>query len=151
MRVQRLMHRPVYTCAAADSLRHAAELMQEHDCGAIPVVDSRGRIVAMITDRDICMAAYTTDKPLSELQVGDGMTQEVYCCHGDDPVEAVERAMSQHQIRRMPVIDDYGLPLGVISLGDLCRYTALQKRGQTLQRELMHTLAAISQPRRRQA
>jgi predicted transcriptional regulator len=58
-RIEKLMHRPVVTCHVNDSLANAARLLWEQDCGALPVVDERGRVVAMITDRDICMVAYT--------------------------------------------------------------------------------------------
>src|SRR5262245_6101900 len=64
MEVREIMSTDLETCRADDTLDRAARLMWEHDCGVVPVVDHEGTAVGMITDRDICMAAYTQGRPL---------------------------------------------------------------------------------------
>lgn len=75
MNVQDVMTRSVTTCLAQDCLYSVARLLWERDCGSLPIVDRDGRPIAMITDRDVCMAAYTTGKPLHELRVATAMSK----------------------------------------------------------------------------
>ena len=74
MKVEQIMNREVKTCRPQDSLNRAAQIMWDEPCGAVPVVDDQHRPVGFLTDRDICMAAYTQGKPLEQLRVesGDG-------------------------------------------------------------------------------
>ena len=73
MKVEQLMSRDVKTCQATEMLNRAAQLMWENDCGCVPVVDEDGRAVGMITDRDVCMAAYTQGRLLDALPVASAM------------------------------------------------------------------------------
>jgi CBS domain-containing protein len=63
MNVEQVMNRSVKSCRPGDSLNQAAQLMWENRCGAVPVVDAEFKPVGFLTDRDICMAAYTRGKP----------------------------------------------------------------------------------------
>jgi CBS-domain-containing membrane protein len=72
------------------------------------------------------------------------MVKQVYSCHEDVEIDAIERTMRQHQIRRMPVIDDQGHPLGIISLADLARAATTGKLSAS---DIASTLAAVSAPR----
>jgi len=64
--------------------------------------------VAMITDRDVCMAAYTTGRPLTALHVYDAMSRELHTCEPGDSVADAEAIMRENQVRRLPVVDDAG-------------------------------------------
>src|SRR5689334_6521679 len=75
MKIAEFMTQGVYTVHPHDTLEKAAGVMWEHDCGAVPVVEHDGRVVAMITDRDICMAAYTQGRRLSAMRVDSAMSQ----------------------------------------------------------------------------
>src|SRR5690606_28351921 len=68
MQVRELMTRDVQVCGPRDDLNRAAQIMWDHDCGVVPVVDSERRPIGMVTDRDVCMAAYTQGKPLSAIR-----------------------------------------------------------------------------------
>lgn len=116
-----LMSQPVAFCYTSDNLDQAARLMWETDCGAVPIIDLTGRPVAMLTDRDICMAAYTQGKPLREIDVSTAMSKSLQTCSMDDTLEDAEQLMVQHQIRRLPVLDRDGQLLGILSLNDLAR------------------------------
>jgi len=148
MNIQELMTKPVVTCRPGDNLNTAARLMWEHDCGAIAVVaDEGGRLAGMITDRDICMSAYTRGRPLTALSVQNAMAKEVFSCRANDSLEAAERLMSDKQIRRVPVVDGENRPIGMISLNDMVRYAASSSKMDGIEREVVETLAAICQPR----
>lgn len=129
MLVTQIMSQPVAACQVSDTLDQAARLMWEKDCGAVPVLDGFGRVIAMLTDRDICMAAYTQGKPLSEISVRSSMSKELFSCQPMDSVSTVEQLMRQHQIRRLPVLDLAGLPVGMLSLNDVALAAAHQHPG----------------------
>jgi CBS domain-containing protein len=120
-RAEDVMTRAVATCFAADPLTRPAQLMWESDCGAIPVVSHDGKLIGMITDRDICMAAYTRGRPLSELSVSSVMSSALYTCKPTDSLRSLMDTMTSQQIRRVPVVDEAGLVLGIVSLADVAR------------------------------
>jgi CBS domain-containing protein len=144
MKVEQIMSRPVKTCSPDDSLDVAARLMWENDCGCIPVVDNEGHCLAMITDRDVCMAAYTQGRTLGEMRVNAAMSG---ACHGigpHDPVAAAERMMQEHQIRRLPVLQD-GQLVGIVSLSDITTEAARNSNDVTLD-EVAVTLSEVCKP-----
>jgi CBS domain-containing protein len=148
MYVKDIMSHPVVTCPTSSTLDQAARLMWEFDCGVIPVVDDAGHVCGMVTDRDICMAAYTQGKPLSAIPVTTAMAHEVVAVHTDDSVEHVEALMRDSRVRRLPVLDHESRPAGLVSMSDLARLSA-RARKSAVDRELIQTLAAVSQPRPR--
>jgi CBS domain-containing protein len=120
--------------------------MWEYDCGLVPVVNDDGRLAGVVTDRDICMAAYTQGQPLHAIPVTTAMASNVLVGRADEAIEDAERSMRDAQIRRLPIVDEAGRPEGVLSLNDIARATARTKKS-TLDRELVATLAAICEPR----
>ena len=103
------MSPPVLTCRLTDSLSTAAQLMWEQDCGSIPVTDDEGRLVGIVTDRDIF-------------------------CHATEPLELADAE------RR---------PIGLVSMSDVARDSDSTRRRTSIDREVTHVLAGISQPRSR--
>ncbi|MBL8754544.1 MAG: CBS domain-containing protein [Planctomycetes bacterium] len=124
MKVQEAMTRSPATCLLQDSLHAAAQKLWEHDCGCLPVVDRDGRALAMLTDRDVCMAAWSTGQPLHELAVSTAMSRQVVGCRTNEDVAAVAARMAKHGLRRLPVLDHDGLLVGILSLADLARLAA---------------------------
>jgi CBS domain-containing protein len=150
MRVKRLMSASVHTCAPDQSLADAASLMWAHDVGCVPVVDADQRPVAMLTDRDIAMAAYLRGVPLAQIEVASAMSSYVFTCHVHDDVRDAERTMMEQQVRRLPVINDAGVLLGVLSLNDIVlarTASTLHKVRERLRGRVIDTLAAISRHR----
>ena len=146
MQIKELMTQPVMTCPAGSTLDHAARLMWQYDCGIIPVTDPDGRLVGVVTDRDICMAAYTQGVAISAIPVTTAMARQVIAVHGEELVEQAEYLMRESQIRRLPVLDAENRPVGIISMNDLTRLAArAHKRG--VDHELIKTMAAVCQPR----
>jgi len=121
MKVHQLMTRDVARVRAGESLARAVSLMQERDCGCVAVTDEASRLVGILTDRDACLVALRMDRPLSQLSLEHAMRTEVFTCGPEDTIEAAERAMGQHQVRRLPVVDAAGCLCGILSLGDIAR------------------------------
>lgn len=121
--VQSLMTREIRSCSKDEPLYRAAQIMWDLDCGVAPVVDAEGKLCGIITDRDICMAAYTKGVGLASIRVEDVMTRRVQACHVEDSLESAASLMAEHQVRRLPVIDRTGRPIGMLSLSDLVAST----------------------------
>jgi CBS domain-containing protein len=122
--------------------------MWDNDCGCVPVVDEAGVVVAMITDRDICMAAYTQDRRLTQIPVSSAASHAIFTVRDSDTVEEAEALMRRHQIRRVPVIDGSRRPIGILSMNDIARLAPkAPRRSDGLKPEtVVETLAAICQP-----
>jgi CBS domain-containing protein len=146
MQIKDVMSQPPVTCPVDSTLDHAARLMWEFDCGIIPVVNDDGRLAGVVTDRDVCMAAYTQGRSLASIPTTTAMYNRVVAVHASDPVEQAEQLMRDNQIRRLPVLDADGRPIGVVSMNDLARLAARAKKSG-VDRELVQTLAAVCQPR----
>jgi CBS-domain-containing membrane protein len=144
------MTHPVRSCNIHDAAVIPASLMWEHDCGMVPVIDDEGRLAGVVTDRDICMAAYLQGRPLADITIASFMAPHVATCRPDDELVWAEHLMSQRQVHRLPVVDGCGKLVGVLSLGDLARVapqlTAHRHWGD-LGDDLLQTMAAISQRR----
>jgi CBS domain-containing protein len=152
MKVENLMTKSVRTCRPDESLNDAARIMWECDCGAVPVVssDGAGRLVGVITDRDIGMAAYTQGRTLREIPVREVMARELQCCRPSDTVAEAEQVMRRAQVRRLPVVDDSGHVIGLLSLADLAREAVRERRAKrpaVRETGVAETLAAICEPR----
>lgn len=148
MRVQDLMSHPAITCHVNDDLNMSAKLMWDHDCGAIPVVRDDGKLAGMVTDRDICMAAYTQGRSLDQILVNSVMAKHVISAHPDQELGEVERLMAEQQVRRIPVVDEENRPVGVLSLTDLALESVEpDTRMMDGLSKVAHTLAAVSRRR----
>jgi CBS domain-containing protein len=149
MNASELMTTAVRSCGIDDTLQRAAQIMWETDCGIVPVVDRDGRVVGMITDRDICMAAYTKGQPLWQIPVSGAMAQQVHAVHEHDPLEAVETLMRRVRVRRVPVLDGDERLKGILSMNDLARRThpSVGRKTNGLSGDsIAQTLAAICEP-----
>ncbi len=151
MKVEQLMTSDVKTCLPLDTLNRAAQLMWENDCGCIPVIDGEARVIGVLTDRDICMAAYTQGKTLGELPVVSAMSKELFSCGSRDMVAAAEKVMRANQIRRLPVVDSDGHLVGLLSLSDIARAARPESKAKGKKDvgndEVAATLEAISERR----
>jgi CBS domain-containing protein len=149
MNVSELMTKAVQSCSTNDNLQRAAQIMWENDCGAAPVVDGDGRVVGMITDRDICMAAYTQGQPLWQIPVSAAMAKQVHGVTENDPLEVVETMMRRVRVRRVPVLDGAGRLRGILSMNDLVRrahHSVGRKANGLSSDSVVQTLAAICAP-----
>lgn len=153
MIVAEMMSQDVRCCRPTDTLSAAAQIMWERDCGAVPVADGDGRVVGMITDRDICMAAHLRGQRLDECLVGEIMSRPPVACRPGDAIEKAEGLMREHRIRRLVVVDEHDHLAGVLSMNDLVLAAPIEgkRRRDVRSEDVMSTLATISQHRRQQA
>ena len=121
MKASDVMARRPATVRPEDSLARAATAMRTRDCGSVVVLDPRRVPIAMLTDRDICLAALRTGRALADLQVREAMSRKLFTCGPNDELSRVEDMMSLHQVRRLPVVDLGGRLLGVVSLDDIAK------------------------------
>jgi CBS domain-containing protein len=150
MRVKELMTHPVYSCSVHDHANEAAQIMWERDCGVVPVVDGGGRVVGVLTDRDLCMAAHFQNRALTDIPVAGVMAQQVCTCGADDDVVDAERLMAERQIHRLPVVSGDGALIGILSLADVARQTrnTTSRQRDEAVAHLANTVTAISEPHR---
>ena len=119
MRVVEIMMGTPYFCRPETNLGSATELMWTGNCGFLPVVGSEGKVVGVITDRDICIALGTRGRPSGEVTVADVMSKKVCSCAPDDDVRVALGAMREGRVRRLPVVAKEGTLVGVISMDDV--------------------------------
>jgi CBS domain-containing protein len=114
-----------------DSIQNAARIMRDMDTGAVPVVEN-GRPVGIVTDRDIVVRGVAEDGQLNR-PVRDIVTGSVVCASPDMSTREAADLMSEHQVRRLPVVENERL-VGIVSIGDLAVKEGKDRRiGDTLQ------------------
>ena len=118
MKVKDLMITEVKFCTLETNLAVATQLMWENDCGILPVLDC-GRVIGVITDRDICVALGTRETPASRIHASSVISPRLFVCSPDDDVRNVLATMTKERVRRLPVIDDEGELAGIVSLDDI--------------------------------
>lgn len=106
-------------CTAAATLDQVAKLMVQNDCGEIPVVDKRERLIGVITDRDIVCRVVADGKNPMAHTAEQYMSQPVVSVTADTPLPEIMNMMETHQIRRIPVVDSDGCCVGIIAQADL--------------------------------
>ena len=118
MKVEQIMTASPETCRSDDNLAEAVELLWKADCGALPVVDHAGRVAGILTDRDICVALGTRNARASDVRVGSVMRVNVQTCGPKENVLTALSRMTDHRVRRLPVVDDADRLVGMLSLND---------------------------------
>jgi len=108
-----------YFCRPESNLGSATELMWTGNCGFLPVVGVDGKVVGVVTDRDICIALGTRGRPSGDVAVSDVMSKKVFFCGPEDDVHSALAAMREGRVRRLPVITKEGALVGVISIDDV--------------------------------
>jgi CBS domain-containing protein len=139
MKVKEIMTAQPRTASRDTTLAAAAQLLWAADCGILPVVDS-GKLVGVVTDRDMYVALATRNAPASQLTIGEVATSKVWACGPDDDVHAALDTMAAQRVRRLPVTQD-GAVVGVISVNDLVLAAGADRAVRN--EEVVATLKAI--------
>jgi CBS domain-containing protein len=151
MNIADICTKNVRTCHPESDIAAAAVIMWETDCGAVPVLDDGGKLVGVVTDRDISIAVATRKNLAAETPVKDVMSGKVATCGIGDSVQGALKIMREAQIRRLPVLDENGKLRGMVSVNDIIlaiRETKTKAVKEALLQEVTLTLMAISQNRR---
>jgi CBS domain-containing protein len=93
--------------------------MWKGDCGIVPITDKAGKLLGVITDRDICIAASTKNKAPSQIQAGELPHGDVYSCKSEDEARTALNMMRERRIRRLPVTAADGTLQGIVSINDI--------------------------------
>ena len=134
--VKDAMTSDVKTASPSQSLTDAARLMKQEDVGVVPVVDG-ARLVGVVTDRDIVIRAVADGSDPHTVQVGEIASRDVVTVRPDDDLDDALRLMAQHQVRRLPVVED-GHLIGVVATADV----ALEAK----EKDVGHVVEEISKP-----
>ena len=130
MNIRDVMTSNPRTVSPEDSIQNAARIMRDEDTGVVPVVEN-GRAVGIVTDRDIVVRAVADgqlDRPVRDIVSGDVIT-----ARPDMSTKEAAQLMSDHQVRRLPVVENERL-VGIVSIGDLAVKEGSDKRvGDALQ------------------
>ena len=119
MKVKDVMTPEPRTCAPSTNLAEAAALMLDADCGILPVVDDNGKLVGVVTDRDMYIALATRNALAAQLTVGDVARSQVFTCGPDDELHAALKTMREQHVRRLPVDGFGGTVAGIVSMNDI--------------------------------
>lgn len=138
MNAKDVMTKDPATLGPEATLGEAATLMRQEDCGSIPIVDG-GRLVGIVTDRDIVIRAVAAGKDVRSTRVSEVMSADPVCISPDTEVDEAANVMAERQIRRLPVVED-GKLAGILVIGQIARREPdEQQTGETLKE--------ISQPK----
>lgn len=135
MHVEKLMTNDVACCTADTSLQEVARLMLDCDCGAIPVVadqDDR-QLVGVVTDRDITVRAVAQGMNPLEMTAGAVMSSPVVSVRRQDSIEDTLRVMEEHQVRRVPVVDDDERIVGIVAQADVALHSSDATAGKVVE------------------
>ena len=133
----------VKSCTADTDLATVAKIMWDCDCGAAPVVNEDRKVIGMITDRDICIAAATRSASPADLKVRDVMSGDVYACGIGDDVRTALKTMKERRVRRLPVLDGQERLAGIISMNDLVMRAECRTGADVPGEQFLATLKSI--------
>ena len=134
--VKDAMTSAVKTATPSQSLTDAARLMKQEDVGSVPVVDGE-RLIGMLTDRDIVVRGIADGSDPHAIKVGDIASRDLVTVKPDDDLDDALRLMAQHQVRRLPVVED-GQLVGVVATADVAH--------EAKEKALGHVMEEISKP-----
>lgn len=137
--VNKVMTRGVKSLGPSDTVTTAAKAMDELNVGVIPICEG-GKLLGVVTDRDIVVRAVALGLELSATKLSDVMSSNVRTVEEGDDVDDILQEMAQSQIRRLPVVDASGMLIGIVSLGDVASKSIDDET------DVGESLAAISSP-----
>ena len=128
------------------SVAEAAKVMQANDIGFLPVgCTEQDKLVGTVTDRDIAIQCVAAGKDPAATTVNDIMTEKLYYCFDDQPVQEVCDNMAEIRVRRLPVVNRDKRLVGVVSFGDIAQAADQAEVGQTQQQFTRECASAQAQ------
>ena len=123
MKIRTLMSKAPSYCTPSCTAEMAANLMSQCDAGILPVVqDSLDlKLVGVVTDRDLCLAVIAARHDPAHTMVNECMSRNAVCVGPEDDVKQALALMAEHQVRRLPVVEEHGQLVGMLSLADIAR------------------------------
>ena len=118
-----------------DNVAHVARLMRSEDIGPVPIVqdDTTKQLMGIVTDRDLAIKVVAEERDPAKTRVSDVMTTEVVTCREADDIDTALHAMSTNQLRRIPVVNDGNMLVGIIAQADVAtRMNNKEKTGEVV-------------------
>lgn len=143
IRAYEVMTRRVATVHPATPVERAARLMEEADCGALPVTGDNGVLVGVVTDRDIVLRIVARGRDARHAIVADCMSERVFACHAGESLAECMNQMARHQVRRLPIVDDHARVVGIVAQADLARHA--ERYGHGERAEVARVVSAVSE------
>ena len=121
MRLNEMMHEYPVCCDEFTTAQKAAEIMKEQNTGVLPVIekDSPGKLIGIVTDRDLCLRVISEGRDPKKTKVYECMTSSPVCTGASDDLEYAMVLMQEHQVRRIPIVDAQGRIRGMVTLNNL--------------------------------
>jgi CBS domain-containing protein len=143
MSIGRICQREVDTADVGESARVAAQRMGARGVGALLVLDDRHRPIGILTDRDVALRVAGEGLDPNAVTVGEVMTRDLHTVTEDGAIEDSLRLMRRHAVRRLPVVDDDGALIGIVTLDDVISLLAeeMSQMGKILERSSPQSLA----------
>jgi CBS domain-containing protein len=134
MKVREVMSPNPVCCVPHNSAQQVAKILCEHNVGSIPVIENEQsrKLIGIITDRDLCCSVIVGGLDPMSTAIANFMTLSPVSCRDGDNLDECERAMQEHQIRRIPVVDGEGRCIGIVSQADLALKEKPEKVSKTL-------------------
>lgn len=140
MRCCDVIKEPLVTARAADTVRACAELMKAHNIGFLPIVNAERKLVGVLTDRDIAIRVVAEGKPFA-IETREVMTREVISVPATADLSLAEKAMTDGKKSRIPLVDEEGACMGVVSLADIAQMDSRWRAGKVFQKVTQREVA----------
>lgn len=114
--------KPVKTISPSSSIQELVNSLKTHQVGALVVSDDGKKISGIVSERDVVRALSGNLDKLEAFQVKDLMTSQVHTCNAETTVEELMKIMTERRIRHIPVVDDRGELVSIVSIGDVVKY-----------------------------
>jgi len=130
-------------CLPDNMVIKAAELMKSEHVGSIPVIENEQtkKLVGIVTDRDLVLKVVAEGLDSKSTKVETVMTHKVVTCSAEDDLQKAVDAMSKHQLRRIPVVDDDNKILGIIAQADVVTHFDHPKKTAAMVKEISQSNA----------
>lgn len=148
MQVRQAMSPEPAVCTPTTGLQEVAQMMVEHDCGAIPVVESQDnrKPVGLVTDRDIACRAVAQGRNPLEMKAGDCMSTPVVTVGSETSLEDCSQLMEEKQVQRVVVVDEAGACRGIVAQADVAAHASEERTGNVVRSISEPTSAASAAP-----
>ena len=146
MKVLDIMTHTAVCCGPDTNVAAAVEMMWNRNCGMLPVVDPDGKLVGIVTDRDICIALGTRNQLAGSLPVREVATKTVHTCSPDEEIHVALQTMAENKVHRLPVVDQDGKIQGVLSMDDILVHADMniwEERCQLSSEEVIRSLKRL--------
>ena len=137
MQVKEMMHKGAEYVAPNAKLQVIAKKMRDYDIGSIPVCDG-GKVIGMVTDRDLAVRALANGKDVAKLEAKDVMSKDVIFCRDSEQAEDAIRIMEDNEIQRLPVLNEAKRLVGMVSLGDISHALSQDLTGEVTRAVTAH-------------